>query len=84
MKRTAPKAESGGAGNATRIIPHSTGILVFPGYSVNHVLAQWRKEGNRLRAEFERTGNPAHLKAFNIHRAAMSARLANATEAKCR
>jgi len=82
MKLTFPKAKSGGAANAARI--ESCSILLPSGYSVNHVLAQWRKEANRLRAEFERTGNPAHLKAFNIHRVAMSAGLANATEAKCR
>jgi hypothetical protein len=84
MKSTAPKAKSGGAGNASRINPHSTGILVFPGYGVNHALAQWRKEADRLWAEYQRTGNPVHLKAFDVHRAAMSARLATATEAKCR
>jgi hypothetical protein len=84
MKSTAPKAKSRGARNASRINPHSIGILFADGFTVNHVLAQWRKEANRLRAEFEHTGNPAHLEAFNIHRAAMSARLASATEAKCR
>lgn len=31
---------------------------------------QWRKEANRLVSEWRRTGSPAHLRAFQIHRAA--------------
>jgi len=84
MKPTSPKEKSGGAIHAARSEPNCTGIVVFPGYSVNPVLAQWRKEADRLWAEYQRTGNPVHLKAFDVHRAAMSARLATATEAKCR
>ena len=72
MKSTAPKAKSGGARNASRINPHSTGILFDDGFSVNHTRAQWRKEAQRLFAEYQRTGNTAHLKAFRTHRAAMA------------
>jgi hypothetical protein len=42
---------------------------------VKHAPAQWRKEAQRLFAEYRRTGNMAHLKAFRVHRAAMGARL---------
>jgi hypothetical protein len=72
MRSTSPKKKGGGATNATR--SESCSILWQSGYSVNHVLAQWRTEANRLRAEYDRTGNPAHLKAFKIHRAAMQTR----------
>lgn len=75
MKITFPKAKSGGATNAARYESNRTGILVFPGYSVNHALTQWRKEAARLLAEYQRTGHPSHLKAFRIHRAAMGGRL---------
>jgi hypothetical protein len=84
MRTTTQKAKSGGASNTARSGSNRTGILVPSGYSVNHVLAQWRKEAARLWAEYQRTGNPVHLKAFDVHRAAMSARLVTATEAKCR
>jgi hypothetical protein len=35
----------------------------------------WELEANRLAAEFQRTGNPKHLKACATHVAAMRARL---------
>ena len=75
MKSTVPKAKSGGARNASRINPHSTGILFDDGFSVNHTRAQWRKEAQRLFAEYQRTRDRKHLRAFRIHRAAMGARL---------
>jgi hypothetical protein len=83
MKPTFPKKKSGGASGATR--SESSRTILFPtGYSVNHVLAQWWKEADRLWAEYRRTEDPSHLKAFDVHRAAMSARLTTATGAKCR
>ena len=38
-------------------------------------LVVWRQEAARLRSEYGRTGNAAHLKAFRVHRAAMGGRL---------
>ncbi len=75
MKATSPKAKGGGATNAARINPHSTEILFNRGLSVNHVLAQWRKEAARLWNEFQRTGNVAYWKEFRVHRAAMGGRM---------
>src|SRR4051812_32710639 len=74
MKDISPKEKSGGATNATRSLLHSTEIVTSDGYSVNHLLAQWEKESQRLWAEYERTGNSAHLRALNIHRAAIRGR----------
>jgi hypothetical protein len=42
---------------------------------VKHAPERWRKEARRLFAEYQRTGDTAHLKAFRVHRAAMGARL---------
>jgi hypothetical protein len=42
---------------------------------VKHAPEQWRKEARRLFAEYRRTGQTAHLRAFRVHRAAMGARL---------
>jgi hypothetical protein len=75
MRSTTSKAKSGGASNTARSGSNRTGILVFPGYSVNHVLVQWRNEAARLWSEYQRTGHPSHLRAFRIHRAAMGGRL---------
>lgn len=36
---------------------------------------RWREEAKRILAEYSRTGNPAHLKAFRVHRAAMGRRM---------
>ncbi len=36
---------------------------------------RWCSEAKRILAEYRRTGNPAHLKAFRIHRAAMVGRM---------
>ena len=75
MKRTSQERKSGRAGNVIRSESNRSGILVFRGYIVNHALAQWRKEAQRLFAEYRRTGDTAHLRAFRVHRAAMGARL---------
>lgn len=75
MKPTSPKKKSGGAGNAARINPHSPGILFSDSLSVNHTREQWLKEAQRLFAEYRRTGDTEHLRAFRVHRAAMGARL---------
>lgn len=37
--------------------------------------ARWRVEASRLLAEWRRSGNPKHRKAFLTHRAAMGARM---------
>lgn len=75
MKATSPKEKSGGAANASRSESLSADILSFSDYRVNHVPAQWQKEAKRLWGEYRRTGNPSHLKAFQVHRAAMGGRL---------
>ena len=75
MKATSPKAKSGGASNAARSESDRTGILLPSGYSVNHVLAQWRKEAARLWTEYQRTGHPSHLRAYRTHCAAVAERL---------
>ena len=36
---------------------------------------QWRREAHRLAVEYRRTRNPAHLRAFHVHRAAMGGRM---------
>ncbi len=36
-----------------------------------YLQAHWRREARRLLAEYERTGHPAHLKAYRTHRSAM-------------
>lgn len=35
----------------------------------------WLREAKRILAEYRRTDNPAHLKAFRVHRAAMGRRM---------
>ena len=75
MNATSPKKKSGGAINAARSESNGISILLSGGYSVNHALAQWRKEAARLWAEYRRTRDRKHLRAFRIHRAAMKARL---------
>ncbi len=36
---------------------------------------RWWREARRILAEYERTGNPVHLRALRVHCAAMRARL---------
>jgi hypothetical protein len=78
--RETPREQSGGATHAPGSKSNCPGILLSPDYIVN----QWETEKQRLWSEYQRTGNPAHLKAFEVHRAAMSARLANTARAKYR
>lgn len=40
-----------------------------------HLQAHWGAEANRLFTEYQRTGKPAHLKAYRVHCAAMTGRL---------
>ncbi len=40
-----------------------------------YLQAHWRREAIRLFTEYRRTGNPAHLKAYRVHRAAMNRQL---------
>lgn len=75
MRSISPKTKSGGAANATRLESYLTETLTSHIPSVNHTHEQWRREASRLLAEYGRTGNPEHLKAFRVHRAAMGARL---------
>ena len=84
MELTFPKEKSGGASNAARSDSNRTGIVVSHDYSVNDALTHWRKEAARLWSEYQRSGNRAHLTAFEVHRAAMAARLATANAEKCR
>src|SRR5207253_810632 len=75
MRSTAPRAKSGDATNAPRCESHCIGIVFSDRLSVNHTRTQWQKEAGRLLAEYRRTGDTAHLRAFRVHRAAMGARL---------
>jgi len=76
------KQKTGGATHAPVSKSNYTATLLTHHTIVNNALAQWETEKQRLWSEYERTGNPAHLKAFDVHRAAMSARLANTAQAK--
>lgn len=40
-----------------------------------YLQAHWRREAGRLLAEYERTGNPAHMEAYRVHCAAMGGRM---------
>jgi hypothetical protein len=73
MKDISPKKKSGGATSAARSEQNRTGILVSGNYSVNHVLAQRRKEAARIWPEYECTGNHAHISAYELHRAGIPA-----------
>ena len=72
------REQSGGATHAPSSKSNCTGILLSADYIVN----RWETEKRRLWSEYKRTGNPAHLKAFHVHRHAMDARLADTTEAR--
>ncbi len=77
MKRKPPK-EEGRAENAARLANNdrATSLYHQPG-NVNRtsLQARWHAEGARILGLYRRTGNHAHLKAFQVHRAAMGARL---------
>ena len=77
MKDTS-REQSGGATHAPDPKSNCSASLLSREYTVN----QWKKEKQRLWSEYQRTGDPAHLKAFHVHRDAMYVRLAVSKKAK--
>lgn len=71
-----PIKERGRSAKAARLqTSDNPMILLRHSAAVNPATrARWKQEGDRLLAEFQRTRNPAHLRAFRGHRAAMAVR----------
>jgi hypothetical protein len=54
--------------------------LTETAYGTQPILQGWRREAARLLAEFRRTGNQKHLRAFFVHAVAMRAHEARGTQ----
>lgn len=77
-ERGQPPKEEGRSAKAARLqtsINTATLPRNYAAVNLSSAQTRWQQEGRRLLAEFRRTGNPTHLNAFRVHRAATGGRL---------